>query len=120
MHQGAGRLSLQDGTRAFGIGQPLGVDSSDSSIRSSPSWRYNVKRVDDDGKLLVDDPKVRPGLIGALKDYTDIYSRGCTPPSATNWKDPDNNVAFHNKTHGATTTRRSRSPPVADDMNNPR
>ncbi len=67
---------------------------------------YNVKLVDDNGKLLVDDPKVREGLIGALKDYTDIYTRGCTPPSSSNWKDPDNNVAFHNKTsiltHNAT------------------
>ena len=24
--------------------------------------------------------------------------KGCTPPSSTTWKDPDNNVAFHNKT----------------------
>ena len=49
---------------------------------------YNVKLVDDDGKLLVDDPKVRDGLIGALKDYTDTYIKGCTPPSSTTWKDP--------------------------------
>ena len=59
---------------------------------------YHVKLVDDDGKLLVDDPKVRDGLIHALKDYTDTYIKGCTPPSSTTWKDPDNNVAFHNKT----------------------
>ena len=59
---------------------------------------YNVKLVDDDGKLLVDDPKVKEGLVAALKDYTDPYIKGCTPPSSTTWKDPDNNVAFHNKT----------------------
>jgi len=41
---------------------------------------------------------VRDGLIHALKDYTDTYIRGCTPPSSTTWKDPDNNVAFHNRT----------------------
>jgi multiple sugar transport system substrate-binding protein len=67
---------------------------------------YNVKLVDDDGKLLVDDPKVRAGLINALRDYTSIRTRGCTPPSSTSWKDPDNNVSFHNKTilltHNAT------------------
>src|SRR2546421_1108820 len=34
-------------------------------------------------KLLVDDPKVKQGLVGALKDYTDIYTKGCTPPSST-------------------------------------
>ena len=59
---------------------------------------HNVKLVDDEGKLLVDDPKVRENLIKALKDYTDTYIKGCTPPSSTTWKDPDNNVAFHNKT----------------------
>ena len=95
------------GTRIFAIGQPMGVDSSDSFYSFLTFMdAYNVKLVDDNGKLLVDDPKVREGLIGALKDYTDIYTRGCTPPSSTNWKDPDNNVAFHNKTsiltHNAT------------------
>jgi hypothetical protein len=30
--------------------------------------------------------------------YTDPYVKGCVPPSATTWKDPDNNVAFHNRT----------------------
>jgi multiple sugar transport system substrate-binding protein len=87
------------GKRAYGIGNPMGVDSTDS-FQSFLSWvdAYNVKLVDDNGKLLVDDPKVKAGLVSALKDYTDIYTKGCTPPSSTTWKDPDNNVAFHNKT----------------------
>ena len=85
--------------RVYGIGQPMGVDSTDS-FQSFLTFTdaHNVKLVDDDGKLLVDDPKVRQGLIAALKDYTDPYVKGCTPPSSTTWKDPDNNVAFHNKT----------------------
>jgi multiple sugar transport system substrate-binding protein len=87
------------GSRAYGIGQPMGVESTDS-LQSFYTFMdaYNVKLVDDDGKLTVDDPKVRQGLIGALKDYTDPYLKGCTPPSSTTWKDPDNNVAFHNRT----------------------
>jgi multiple sugar transport system substrate-binding protein len=95
------------GKRSYGIGAPMGVDSSDSFFSFLTFMdAYNVKLVDDSGKLLVDDPKVKKGLIGALKDYTDVYTKGCTPPSSTNWKDPDNNVAFHNKTtvmtHNAT------------------
>ncbi len=95
------------GKRTFGIGQPMGVDSSDSFYSFLTFMdAYNVKLVSDSGKLLVDDPAVRAGLISALTDYTNVYSRGCTPPSSTNWKDPDNNVAFHNKTtlmtHNAT------------------
>jgi len=95
------------GTRVYGIGQPMGVDSSDSFFSFLTFVdAYNVKLVDDNGKLLVDDPKVKAGLVSALKDYTDIYTSGCTPPSSTSWKDPDNNAAFHNKTtvmtHNAT------------------
>ena len=54
-----------------------------------------------------------------MKDYNDIYTRGCTPPSSTSWKDPDNNVAFHNKTtvmtHNATISIASK---WLDDANN--
>src|SRR3569623_541978 len=87
------------GQRIYAVGQPMGVESTDS-FQSFYTFMdaYHVKLVDDDGKLLVDDPKVRDGLIHALKDYTDTYIKGCTPPSSTTWKDPDNNVAFHNKT----------------------
>ncbi len=50
--------------------------------------------------------EVQGGLVSALKDYTGLLTRGCTPPSSTSWKDPDNNVNFHNKTtvgtHNAT------------------
>jgi multiple sugar transport system substrate-binding protein len=108
------------GQRVFGIGQPLGVDSSDSFFSFLTfADAYNVKMVSDSGKLLVDDPTVRSGLISALSDYTAIYSKGCSPPSSTSWKDPDNNVAFHNKTtvmtHNATISIAAK---WLDDMNN--
>jgi multiple sugar transport system substrate-binding protein len=87
------------GQRVYAVGQPMGVESTDS-FQSFYTFMdaYNVKLVDDEGKIQVDDPKVRENLIKALKDYTDTYIKGCTPPSSTTWKDPDNNVAFHNKT----------------------
>ena len=108
------------GQRSFGIGQPMGVDSSDSFYSFLTFMdAYDVKLVDDNGKLLVDDPKVRQGLIGALTDYTMPYTKNCTPPSSTSWKDPDNNVAFHNKTtvltHNATISIAAK---WLDDMNN--
>src|SRR5689334_3423919 len=108
------------GTRIFAIGQPMGVDSSDSFYSFLTFMdAYNVKLVDDNGKLLVDDPKVKAGLISALKDYTDVAVKGCTPPSSTSWKDPDNNVAFHNKTtvmtHNATISIAAK---WLDDANN--
>ena len=110
----------KSGNRTFGIGQPLGVDSSDSFFSFLTfADAHNVKLVNDSGKLLVDDPTVRAGLVGALTDYTQIYTKGCTPPSSTSWKDPDNNVAFHNKTtvltHNATISIAAK---WLDDMNN--
>jgi multiple sugar transport system substrate-binding protein len=108
------------GQRTYGIGQPMGVDSSDSFYSFLTFMdAYNVKLVDDNGKLLVDDPKVKQGLINALTDYTAPYVKGCTPPSSTSWKDPDNNVAFHNKTtvmtHNATISIAAK---WLDDANN--
>jgi len=108
------------GQRVFGIGMPMGVDSSDSFYSFLTFMdAYNVKLVSDSGKLLVDDPNVRQGLIGALTDYTAPYTKGCSPPSSTSWKDPDNNVAFHNRTtvmtHNATISIAAK---WLDDMNN--
>jgi multiple sugar transport system substrate-binding protein len=108
------------GSRTFGTGFPMGVDSSDSYYSFLTFMdAHNVKLVNDSGKLLVDDPSVRAGLINAVSDYTSGYGKGCTPPSSTTWKDPDNNVAFHNKTiimtHNATISIAAK---WLDDMNN--
>jgi multiple sugar transport system substrate-binding protein len=106
--------------RVFGVGQPLGVDSTDSfySILTFID-AYGVKMVDDNGKLTLDDA-AKKGLAGAIGDYAAIYTRSCTPPSSTSWKDPDNNVAFHNKTtvltHNATISIAAK---WLDDANNP-
>jgi multiple sugar transport system substrate-binding protein len=95
------------GKRIYSVGSPMGVDSSDSFYSFLTYMdAYNVKLVNDDGKLNVDNKATRAGLINAVRDYTETISNGCTPPSAINWKDPDNNVNFHNKTimmtHNAT------------------
>lgn len=108
------------GQRVYGIGAPMGVDSTDSFYSFLTFMdAYNVKLVDDDGKLLVDDPKVKDGLIKALASYVMPAQKGCNPPSATSWKDPDNNVAFHNRsivmTHNATISIAGK---WMDDMNN--
>ncbi len=109
-------------SRGYATGFPMGVDSSDSFFSFLTFMdAHNVKLVNDSGKLLVDDPAVRQGLINAVTDYTSGYGKGCTPPSSTTWKDPDNNVAFHNKTivmtHNATISIAAK---WLDDMNNPK
>jgi multiple sugar transport system substrate-binding protein len=108
------------GRRIYSVGSPMGVDSSDSFFSFLTfADAYNVKLVDDDGKLLVDRPETKKGLTAALRDYVHTLDKGCTPPSAINWKDPDNNVNFHNKTimmtHNATISIASK---WLDDANN--
>ena len=110
----------KSGKRIFSVGSPMGVDSSDSFYSFLTYMDAdNVKVVDDNGKLLVDQPEVKKGLVAAVKDYASTIERGCTPPSAVNWKDPDNNVAFHNKqimmTHNATISIAAK---WLDDANN--
>jgi multiple sugar transport system substrate-binding protein len=50
-----------------------------------------------DGKLHLDDPKVREAMLKALTYPTTAYKEGFVPPGAINWNDADDNNAFHAK-----------------------
>ena len=50
-----------------------------------------------DGKLHLDDPKVREAAIKTLTYPTTAYKEGFVPPGAINWNDADDNNAFHAK-----------------------
>jgi multiple sugar transport system substrate-binding protein len=50
-----------------------------------------------DGKLHLDDPKVREAAIKALTYPASAYKEGFVPPGAINWNDADDNNAFHAK-----------------------
>ncbi len=50
-----------------------------------------------DGKLHLDDPKVREAALHALTYPTTAYKEGFVPPGAINWNDADDNSAFHAK-----------------------
>jgi multiple sugar transport system substrate-binding protein len=51
-----------------------------------------------DGKLHLDDPKVKEAAIKALTYPSGVYKEGFVPPSAINWNDADDNNALHAKT----------------------
>ncbi len=108
------------GQRVFGIGHPLGVAASDTFYSFlMMAAAYNAQVVDENGKIVLGEPKNRAAMIDTLRFYTSIQARGCTPPSSVNWLDPDNNVAFHGKqtvmTHNATISIAGKH---LDDMNN--
>jgi multiple sugar transport system substrate-binding protein len=50
-----------------------------------------------DGKLHLDDPKVRDAVIKAVTYPATAYKEGFVPPGAINWNDADDNNAFHAK-----------------------
>jgi len=50
-----------------------------------------------DGRLHLDDPKVKDAVIKALTYPTTAYKEGFVPPGAINWNDADDNNAFHAK-----------------------
>jgi multiple sugar transport system substrate-binding protein len=51
-----------------------------------------------DGKLRLNDPKIKEAAIKALTYPTTAYKEGFVPPGAINWNDADDNNAFHAKT----------------------
>lgn len=55
---------------------------------------YDVKILDDNGKLIISDPSNRPNIINALRKYSDLYKGGFVPPRATEWSDSGNNISF--------------------------
>lgn len=108
------------GKRIYGIGHPMGVAASDTFYSFLTfANAFDAKVVDETGKIVLDEPKNRAAMIEAVKAYANIMQRGCTPPSSVNWLDPDNNVAFHNRTtvatHNATISIAGKH---MDDMNN--
>ena len=50
-----------------------------------------------DGKLHVDDPKVKDAVVKALTYPPTAYKEAFVPPGAINWNDADDNNAFHAK-----------------------
>jgi len=50
-----------------------------------------------DGKLHLDDPKVKEAAIKSAAYLGGAYRDGYVPPSAINWNDADDNNAFHAK-----------------------
>ena len=80
----------------WGVGfpcRPRLSDTSDAALSSSSS-RTRHPGSASDGRLQVDDPAVRAGMVEALAAYTAIWRKGCTPPDSTSWTNIDNNKAF--------------------------
>jgi multiple sugar transport system substrate-binding protein len=89
---------------ATGERQKYGIAHAMSSAASDTIFAYmmflnafDVKLVDENGALTVDEAQTRDGMIAAMESYTKPFLNGCVPPGSVNWQDSDNNVNFKNQ-----------------------
>ena len=96
---------VQKKLRAQGMRQVYGLGFQVTTQGNDPNNLFNYfliayggkDIVTKDGKLHLDDPKVRAAVIKALEYPTTAYKEGFVPSGAINWNDSDDNNAFHAK-----------------------
>jgi multiple sugar transport system substrate-binding protein len=93
------KLREQGHRKVYGIGFQMNTTGNDSNaLFDYFLLAYGGQGiVSKDGKLHLDDPKVREAAIKALTYPTTAYKDGFVPPGAINWNDADDNNAFHAK-----------------------
>ncbi len=97
---------VQKKLRAQGVRNVYGLGLNVTTNGNDPNNVFNYfliayggqDIVTKDGKLHLDDPKVREAAIKALTYPAMTYKEGFVPPGAINWNDADDNNAFHAKT----------------------
>jgi multiple sugar transport system substrate-binding protein len=96
---------VQDNLRKQGMRSVYGLGMQITANGVDPNALFNYfliahggqDIVTKDGKLHLDDPKVKEAAIKALTYPTSAYKQGYVPPGAINWNDADDNNAFHSK-----------------------
>jgi multiple sugar transport system substrate-binding protein len=93
------KLRGQGERHVYGIGFQLNTTGNDSNALFDYFLVAHGGRdiVTEDGRLHVDDPKVREAVLKTLTYPTTAYKEGFVPPGAINWNDADDNNAFHAK-----------------------
>jgi multiple sugar transport system substrate-binding protein len=93
------KLRSQGMRHIYAIGFQLNATGNDSNALFNYFLIANGGKdiVTNDGKLHLDDPKVREAALRALTYPTTAYKDGFVPPGAINWNDADDNNALHGK-----------------------
>jgi multiple sugar transport system substrate-binding protein len=94
---------VQDSLRKQGMRKVYGLGFQVTANGADPTALFNIflhgyggkDIVTPDGKLHLDDPKVKEAAIKAAHYIGTAYKTGYVPPSAINWNDADDNNAFH-------------------------
>jgi len=92
-------LRKQGERKVYGLGFQITANGVDpAALFNAFLIAYGGKDiVTKDGKLHLDDPKVKAAAIKAAAYLGGAYRDGYVPPSAINWNDADDNNAFHAK-----------------------
>ncbi|GGA58310.1 ABC transporter substrate-binding protein [Okeania sp. KiyG1] len=91
-------LRQQGKTNIYGLGLPMSIDGTDTSIVFEQILEANnLQILDKQGQLQIDKPGVRQKIIEILDWYTSFYKNGYVPPNAVNWRNSDNNTNFLNR-----------------------
>jgi multiple sugar transport system substrate-binding protein len=79
----------------WAVGLPMSSAAGDTDDQLFQfQLAYGATWLDRERRLQVDDSAVRAGSIKALRAYTAIWRKGCTPPDSVSWSNIDNNKAF--------------------------
>src|SRR4051812_34499362 len=78
----------------WGVGLPMSVSVDTMDEFEQFVHAYGGDYVTRDGRLVIDRPEVRAGLVKALDGLTGLHRRGCNPPDAIDWDIYGNNKAF--------------------------
>ncbi|AFY54599.1 carbohydrate ABC transporter substrate-binding protein, CUT1 family [Rivularia sp. PCC 7116] len=91
-------LRAKNQSKIYSLGFTISPEAGDTYYLFEQMLEaYDVKIVDSRGKLLIDDPKVRQGIIKVLNWYRNFYEQGYIPPAALKWLNPDNNRSILNR-----------------------
>ena len=97
----------------YPLGLPMSVEAGDTYQAFEHILEaYDVRLLDSTGKLLLDNPNVRQGIIKCLNWYSQFYKQGYVPQDAVDWTNADNNRLFLNQ-NILMTTNASMSIPAA-------
>ncbi|MEB3341180.1 ABC transporter substrate-binding protein [Okeania sp.] len=91
-------IRQKDQSEIYGIGLTMSAASVDNFYEFEQMLEvYDVNLLDKNGKLQVDKPEVRQGIIKVLNWVTNLYKDGYIPPDSVQWAAVDNNVSFLNR-----------------------
>lgn len=96
--QAQDNLRAKQANNIYGLGLPLSSTSMDTVFLFEQILEaHDLVLFDSQGKLLLDTPHLRQGIINCLQWYKKFYQQGYIPLDAVDWLNTDNNRQLLNR-----------------------